>query len=49
MEQEAIAIARELRDAGMSLRAVAAELAERGFRSRTGKVFAPTQIARMVA
>ena len=48
-EQQVIAIARELREAGLSLRAVAHELDGRGFRSRTGRVFAPTQIKRMVA
>lgn len=48
-EQEVIAIARECRAAGLSLRATAATLAQRGFRSRTGRVFAATQIKRMVA
>lgn len=48
-EQVVIAVARELREAGLSLRAVARELAARGFKSRTGRVFAATQIQRMVA
>ena len=48
-EQAVIAVARELREAGLSLRAVARELADRGFNSRTGRVFAPMQIKRMVA
>lgn len=42
--------ARELHAAGLSLRAVAAELARRGFKTRTGAdLFDPKQIARMVA
>lgn len=48
-EQAVLAQARSLRDAGLSLRAVAGELTRRGFRSRVGKVFAATQIARMTA
>jgi len=48
-EQEAIAIACELREAGNSLRAIATALAERGFHSRTGRVYAATQIKRMVS
>ena len=48
-EAEVVGIARDLREAGLSLRAVAAALAERGFKSRTGRTFAPTQINRMVA
>lgn len=47
-EQEVLEQARELRAAGLSLRAVADELAERGFLSRTGRTFAATQIKRMV-
>ena len=47
-EQEVIALARELRANGMSLRAVAAELASRGRTSRTGKVFEAQQVSRMV-
>ena len=48
-EAAVLAAARELRQAGLSLRAVAAELDKRGLRSRTGRVFAAPQIARMVA
>jgi DNA invertase Pin-like site-specific DNA recombinase len=48
-EQAVLAEARALRAAGLSLRGVAAELARRGFVSRTGGVFAATQIQRMVA
>jgi len=47
-EQEVLLLARDLRNAGLSLRAVARELASRGFRSRTGRVFGPKQISRMV-
>lgn len=46
-EQTVIAEARELRAAGMSLRAVAATLAERGRVSRAGKAFAASAIAAM--
>jgi len=48
-EQAVIAQARALRAQGLSLRAVAAELDRAGLRARTGKVFAPSQVARMVA
>jgi len=48
-EEEARAVARQLRAQGLSLRAVAAELERRGLRSRTGRGFAPVQVARMVA
>lgn len=48
-EQAVIAQARALRGSGLSLRAVAAELDRCGLRARTGKVFAPSQVARMVA
>lgn len=47
-EQRALSKARELRAAGHSLRAVAAELGRLGFRSRTGRVFAAVQVARML-
>jgi DNA invertase Pin-like site-specific DNA recombinase len=43
-EQVVIATVRALRAAGMSLRAIAATLAERGIRSRVGRAFAPTQV-----
>jgi hypothetical protein len=42
-------VARQLRAKGLSLRAVAAELHQRGIRSRTGRGFAPVQVKRMVA
>ncbi len=48
-EVEARDVARELRAQGLSLRGVAAELERRGVRSRTGRGFAPVQVARMVA
>lgn len=48
-ESAVLAAARHLRDAGLSLRAVAAELDRRGLRSRAGKVFLAPQVARMVA
>jgi DNA invertase Pin-like site-specific DNA recombinase len=47
-EEEARAVARELRAEGLSLRRVAAELERRGLRSRTGRGFAPVQVKRMV-
>jgi DNA invertase Pin-like site-specific DNA recombinase len=48
-EQRAIAEAKALKAAGLSLRMIAAELARRGFKSRTGNVFQATQISRMLA
>lgn len=48
-EQTAIAEAKVLRSSGLSLRAVAKELADRGIRARNGRAFAATQVARMVA
>lgn len=47
-EQTVIREARELRAAGLSIRGVAAELERRGFLSRTGRAFMPTQVARML-
>jgi len=47
-EEAARAVARQLR-AGRSLRGIAAQLHQRGIRSRTGREFAPVQVARMVA
>jgi DNA invertase Pin-like site-specific DNA recombinase len=47
-EQAVLALARGLRAEGRSLRAVAAELSSRGLASRTGRPFAPVQIARML-
>ena len=43
-EQELLRVARELRQAGSSLRAIAIELDQRGLKSRRGKTFAPSQI-----
>lgn len=47
-EQAVIAKAQALRDAGLSLRGVAARLGAEGHVSRSGRAFAPVQIARMV-
>lgn len=47
-EQHVIRIARELRSAGMSLRAIGAELESRGLRARNGNGWAAPQIQRMV-
>lgn len=48
-ELEVIATARELRTTGLALHKVGKQLAARGFLSRTGKMFAAGQVARMVA
>lgn len=48
-EQEAIAIARELRAAGLSLRKVGASLAARGVLPRTGKSWHPEKVKRLCA
>jgi DNA invertase Pin-like site-specific DNA recombinase len=48
-EQRVLVAARQLRAGGLSLRGVARELNTQGFRSRSGKQFAPVQVARMVA
>lgn len=48
-EQATIGRARELRAAGLSLRAVAATLASEGNVSHRGRRFLPAQIARMLA
>lgn len=48
-EQAVIRAARDLREQGLSLRAVAARLDGTGFRSRIGRVFAAVQVRRMVA
>lgn len=48
-EQTVIAAARDLRGAGLSLRAVSETLAARGLVSRAGKVFAASAISAMVA
>lgn len=47
-EQTAIASAREMRLSGASLRAISARLADSGHVSRSGRPFAPTQVARML-
>lgn len=48
-EQIAIGRARALRAGGMALRDIAAQLADEGHVSRTGKPFAPSAVAGMVA
>ena len=48
-EQSVIQQAKRLRDSGISLSAVARELASMGIRTRAGKVFVAQQIKRMVA
>lgn len=48
-EQAVIAEARNLRAAGMSLRKVAELLAGKGLRARSGRTFAASQVARMLA
>ncbi|MDQ3298954.1 MAG: recombinase family protein [Myxococcota bacterium] len=48
-EQAVIAEVRSLRSAGLSLRKVAKSLDARGIRARSGRTFAATQVARMVA
>lgn len=48
-ERAVIAAARSLRSAGLSLRAVAATLEERGMRARSGRGFAASQVQRMLA
>jgi DNA invertase Pin-like site-specific DNA recombinase len=48
-EQAVLVAARELRTAGLSLRAVARELDRRGLRSRVGRAFSAAQIRGMVA
>lgn len=48
-EQTVIRQAKELHEAGLSLRNIAAKLDERGFAARNGRHFQATQIKRMVA
>jgi DNA invertase Pin-like site-specific DNA recombinase len=48
-EQAVIGEARALRTAGLSLRAVSAELCRRGFLARAGRIFNAEQVRRMVA
>ncbi len=49
IEQDVIRQAKELRDSELSLAAIAKRLDERGIRARNGKVFAATQVKRLVA
>ena len=49
IEQDIIRQAKELRDSELSLAAIAKRLDERGIRARNGKVFAATQVKRLVA
>jgi site-specific DNA recombinase len=48
-EQAVLTAARDAKRAGLTLRAIARELEQRGLLSRTGRSFAPTQVARMLA
>jgi DNA invertase Pin-like site-specific DNA recombinase len=48
-EQEVIGLARMYDDHGLSLRKIAARLADEGYVSRRGKPFVPAAIANMVA
>ncbi len=48
-EQDVIRQAKELRDSGLSLAAVAKRLDDRGISARNGKAFVATQIQRLVA
>lgn len=47
-EQRVIHLVRRLRRKGVSLRQIARELDRKGYRSRSGKLFYPTQIRRML-
>ena len=48
-EQAAIHTAKALRQGGMSMKAIASELAARGYTARNGHEFAPMQVSRMLA
>lgn len=48
-EQEVLAAAREAKAGGLSLRAIARVLEQRGFLSRVGKTFAPEQVSKLFA
>ena len=48
-EQAVLIAAQEAHARGLSLRAIARALAAQGFRTRSGKGFAPAQVARLVA
>ena len=47
-EQHVVAVARELRAAGLSLRAISAELATRGLLNRNGRAFGAQSVANML-
>ena len=47
-EREIVAVVNELRDAGLSIRAIAGELAARGYLTRKGKPIQFTQVARIL-
>jgi len=47
-EREILAVVAELRAAGMPVRAIAAELAARGLKTRRGGAIQPTQVARIL-
>ncbi len=47
-EQAVIREARSLRARGLTLRGVSGRLAAQGYRSRTGRTFAPVQVQRMM-
>ncbi len=47
-EREILAVVAELRAAGMTVRAIAAELAARGLKTRRGGAIQPTQVARIL-
>lgn len=48
-EQKVIVEVKRLKESGISLRAIAARLESKGFKSRTGRGFAATQINRMLS
>ena len=48
-EQLVIEAVQELRAAGLTLRAIAAELSKRNLHTRKGRAFAPTQLSRILA
>lgn len=48
-EQATISLARDLREQGLSMQAIATKLDEAGHRARNGKVFVPMQVKRMLA
>lgn len=48
VEREIVDVVVALRDAGLSIRGIAAELAARGHRTRKGGYIGPTQVARII-